>query len=123
MSARYAAGDGDDKANNAANNAKLLSEMQAVANADRSARFVCVIAFARDGRETRFFRGETSGMIGREMKGRGGFGYDPLFMSDDLGVTFAEAGPDEKNAVSHRGRALAAFADALAAGELDEFFD
>ena len=123
LSARYAGGDGDDNARNSANNAKLLSEMQAVADADRAARFVCVIALARDGRETRFFRGETSGMIGREPKGRGGFGYDPLFMSDDLGVTFAEAGPDEKNAVSHRGRALAAFADVLAAGELDGFFD
>jgi len=102
LSARYAGSDGDDKAKNSANNAKLLSEMEAVADADRDARFVCVIALAREGR---------------------GFGYDPLFISDDLRVTFAEAGPDRKNAVSHRGRALAAFADALAAGELDEFFD
>lgn len=119
LSARYADRDGD----NAANNAKLLSNMESVADADRTAHFVCAIAIARDCRETRLFRGETEGRIGRGLKGRGGFGYDPLFISNDLGLTFAEAGSDEKNAVSHRGRALAAFAKTLAAGELDEFFD
>ena len=118
LSARYSGPDGDP----AANNAKLLAEMAAVRDEDRTARFVCVIALAREGRDTRLFRGETSGRIGRELKGRGGFGYDPLFLSDDLGRTFAEADPAGKNAVSHRGRALAAFSRALAAGEIDPFF-
>jgi XTP/dITP diphosphohydrolase len=122
MSARYGGCGGDSAAISKANNAKLLAEMTAVGDGERGARFVCVIALAREGHETRLFRGETAGRIDRELKGRGGFGYDPLFVSDDLGVTFAEAGPDEKNAVSHRGRALAEFAKALAAGELEEFF-
>ncbi len=118
LSARYAGRDDD----NAANNAKLLSNLDSVADGDRTARFVCAIAFAREGIKTRLFRGETAGRIARELAGSGGFGYDPLFVSNDLGRTFAEAGSPEKNAVSHRGRALAAFAEALAAGELDEFF-
>ncbi|MHC4247639.1 MAG: RdgB/HAM1 family non-canonical purine NTP pyrophosphatase [Planctomycetota bacterium] len=122
LSARYAGSDGDSAAISTANNAKLLAEMAAVGDGDRAARFVCVIALAREGHGTRLFRGETAGRIGGERKGRGGFGYDPLFVSDDLGVTFAEACPEEKNAVSHRGRALAEFAKALAAGKLDEFF-
>ncbi len=119
LSARSAGQDGD----NAANNAKLLTEMAEVDDSGRAARFVCVIALAREGRPTRLFRGETSGRIAREQEGRGGFGYDPLFVSDDLGVTFAEAGGPEKNAVSHRGRALGEFARALCAGDLEEFFD
>jgi len=119
MSARYAGRDGDS----AANNAKLLKKMKDIPDDGRAARFVCVIALAREGRKTRFFRGETLGRIGPEPRGEAGFGYDPLFISDDLGVTFAEAGAEEKNAVSHRGRALAAFAEALESGGLDGFFD
>ena len=122
LSARYAGRDGD----HAANNAKLLAELaklEVVDDGKRAARFVCVIALARIGRPTRLFRGETRGHIARGPKGRGGFGYDPVFESDDLGVTFAEADPPRKNAVSHRGRALAAFVGALARGELDGFFD
>jgi XTP/dITP diphosphohydrolase len=119
VSARYAGGDCDD----AANNAKLLTELTNLYKEERAARFVCVIALAREGRATRLFRGETEGRIAREAKGREGFGYDPLFVSDDLGVTFAEAGSAEKNTVSHRGRALGSFVQALAAGELDTFFE
>ena len=119
LSARYAGRDGD----NAANNAKLLTEMTDVVDSERTARFVCVIALAWEGRQTHLFRGETEGRMGRELKGCEGFGYDPLFVSDDLGDTVAEAGSTEKNAVSHRGRALGEFARSLAAGSLEEFFD
>lgn len=124
QSARYAGSQGD----HAANNAKLLRElkMRNVSDDERTARFVCVIALAAPGRETRFFRGESEGRITREpaapKAGGGGFGYDPLFLSDDLGKTFAEASAEEKHSVSHRGRALAELAEALAAGEFDEWF-
>jgi XTP/dITP diphosphohydrolase len=87
----------------AANNAALL---RALAGADdRSARFVCVVAYVADGRALTC-RGETTGRIADAPAGAGGFGYDPLFVSDDLGVTFAEASPDAKARVGHRGRAL-----------------
>ncbi|GAG35980.1 unnamed protein product [marine sediment metagenome] len=108
-SARYAGPECDATANNA----KLLRELEGVRDDKRTARFVCVIALAAPGRETRLFRGEASGRITRELRGRAGFGYDPLFLSDDLGKTFAEVPPGEKNRVSHRGRALAAFREAL----------
>ncbi len=117
-SARYAGMNGDQ----AANNAKLLAEMAEVSGEGRAARFVCVIAVAAPGRETRFFRGETEGRVTRELRGEAGFGYDPLFLSDDLGRTFGEASAEEKHSVSHRGRALGKLAEALAAGEFDEWF-
>jgi XTP/dITP diphosphohydrolase len=145
LSARYAGRDGDYDAapsgpravaeaavarrrlvvpTSRANNAKLLRELdlKGVPDDERTARFVCVIAVAAPGRETRLFRGESEGRITRELRGGGGFGYDPLFHSDHLGKTFAEAAPSEKHAVSHRGRALAKFAEALAAGGLDDWF-
>lgn len=104
-SARYAGANADD----AANNRLLLKKMEAIPDERRTARFVSVIAFVRPGEETRLYRGETSGRIMHAPRGLHGFGYDPLFMSDDLGVTFAEAGAEDKNRVSHRGRALARF--------------
>ncbi len=59
------------------------------------------------------FEGACAGTILEEPRGTGGFGYDPLFLSDELGVSFGEAKPDEKHRVSHRGRAFRAFADWL----------
>ena len=118
LSARYAGPDGDPTANNA----KLLREMADVPDGERTSRFVCVIAVASPGRGTRFFRGESRGRIAREFRGEGGFGYDPLFLSDELRKTFGEASAAEKHAVSHRGRALRELAGALAAGEFDEWF-
>jgi XTP/dITP diphosphohydrolase len=118
-SARYAGRDGD----HAANIAKLLAELGDVPDERRTARFVCVIAVAREGRKTRTYSGETHGRILRGLRGTGGFGYDPVFLSSDLGVSFAEARSSQKHAVSHRGRALARFAAALGAGELDGWFD
>jgi XTP/dITP diphosphohydrolase len=89
----------------AVNRRKLLRELGDAA--DRRARFVCVAAYA-DGRLELIQRGETTGVILHRERGEGGFGYDPLFLSDDLGVTLAECGAEEKDRVSHRGRAFAA---------------
>jgi len=95
-----------------ANNAKLLGELAAVE--DRRARYVCVAAFVGiDGAEL-VHRGETAGIILREPRGGRGFGYDPYFLSDELGQTFGEADVAEKARVSHRGRAFAALIDAIA---------
>ena len=95
------------RALDAANNAKMLAEMAGVT--DRRARYVCVAAYVdRDGE--RVFRGESTGRMLEAPRGTGGFGYDPLFLSDDLGVTFAEASREEKERVSHRGRAFAQLA-------------
>lgn len=98
------------RALDAANNAKMLSELAGVA--DRRARYVCVAAYI-DGHGERVFRGESTGRILEAARGTGGFGYDPLFLSDDLGVTFAEATREQKEQVSHRGRAFAQLADWL----------
>jgi XTP/dITP diphosphohydrolase len=87
-----------------ANNEYLLG-MLATAT-DRRARYVCVAALV-DASGEHLFRGETEGEILREGRGAGGFGYDPLFLSADLGMTFAEAERHEKERTSHRGRAFA----------------
>lgn len=100
-SARYAGKHGDD----AANNALLIANVRDFP-APRTARFVSAVALARPGRETLIARGDCEGEVLLEERGEGGFGYDPLFYSHDLHKTFAEAGADEKNAVSHRARAL-----------------
>jgi XTP/dITP diphosphohydrolase len=107
-SARYAATDETgEKSTDAANNAKLLRELEAVA--ERGARFVCVISVARDGQEVAHFRGEAAGVILREARGSMGFGYDPLFYFPSLGKSFAELTSQEKALVSHRGEALRKF--------------
>ncbi len=103
-SARYAGEPTDD----AANNAKLLDELSDVAEADRSARFVCQLVYLdEEGREVDA-RGTVEGRIGYEERGEHGFGYDPLFLAEvfDFKRTLSEALPEEKNAVSHRGNAL-----------------
>ena len=100
-SARYS-GEGatDEK-----NNEKLLSELSGVS--DRSAKFVCVFsAVAPDGKNITV-RGECPGVIAEGESGKGGFGYDPLFIYEPLKKTFGELTADEKNKVSHRARALA----------------
>jgi XTP/dITP diphosphohydrolase len=106
-SARFAGEAADD----AANNAELLRRLAELPEADRGARFVCVLAYAPPGEATRVFRGETRGRILSAPRGADGFGYDPLFLSEDLGITFAEAPAERKHAVSHRGRALESFLD------------
>ena len=105
-SARYAG----DHGNDGANNALLLKKLEG--ESDRSAKFVCCIACAlpEDPEKGYFFRGETEGVIIDEYRGDGGFGYDPLFYYEPMGKTFAELTGEEKNAVSHRGKAIEAFA-------------
>ena len=108
-SARYAGGHGDD----AANNALLLQNLADVSPAERTARFVCCIACVfPDGREITV-RGETEGLIIDDARGEGGFGYDPYFYYPPYGKTFAELTADQKNAISHRGKAIAKLAESL----------
>ena len=104
-SARYAGEHGND----AQNNEKLLSELSG--KADRSAAFVSVVACAVPNGESFSVRGECPGTILTEYKGEGGFGYDPLFYYEELERTFAELSMAEKNEISHRGRAMRAFAE------------
>ena len=103
--ARYAYPDRHDPK---ANTLKLLSELDGVT--DRSARFRTVIALIIDGEE-RLFEGIVEGTIPTEERGTEGFGYDPVFAPNELGKTFAEVGPDVKNEVSHRARAVRKLAD------------
>ena len=108
-SARYAGGHGDD----AANNALLLKNLARVSAEERTARFVCCIALVYpDGREITV-RGETEGLIIDEARGEGGFGYDPYFYYEPFGKTFSEMTAEEKNAISHRGKAIAKVAEIL----------
>ncbi len=99
-SARYAGAGHDD----AANNALLLSRLEGAG--DRSARFRTVIAMVREGRQPMYFHGTVEGRILEAPRGESGFGYDPLFVPGGWDKTFAEASADEKNSVSHRGRAV-----------------
>jgi XTP/dITP diphosphohydrolase len=99
-SARFAGeGAGDE-----ANNRLLIERLRGATN--RAARYVCVIALAREGKPLRTFRGEVDGQITDEPRGANGFGYDPYFFYPPFGITFAEAAPERKLEVSHRGRAL-----------------
>ncbi len=90
----------------------LLAEVERRCPDDRRARYVCVVTLARPGREAVSARGETTGVLVGP-SGSGGFGYDPSFLSDDLGITFGEASAAAKDGVSHRARALAALLVAL----------
>jgi len=99
-SARYSGVHGNDKENNAL----LLKNLEG--NENRKAKFRCVVVMYRtDGTVVSGF-GETDGTIGFESHGEKGFGYDPIFRSDDLNKFFGEASEDEKNSCSHRFRAL-----------------
>lgn len=108
-SARFA-GEG---AGDAANNRLLLERVKDCAN--RSARFICVIALAHRGRLIRTFEGAVEGRIIDEERGANGFGYDPLFFYPPFNCTFGEIATDRKMLVSHRGAALRALLDYCAA--------
>ena len=97
-SARYAG----PKCNPKDNIEKLLGELQGITN--RKARFRTVIALVLDG-ETYYFEGEVKGEITEDLKGKDGFGYDPIFLPEGFNETFAEMSEEEKNSISHRGRA------------------
>lgn len=101
-SARYA-GEG---ASSQENNQKLLREMEGLPVSKRGARFKCIIAVVpQDGKET-VAEGSCKGTIGYKEKGRKGFGYDPLFILPKYGKTMAQLSLEEKNKISHRGKAL-----------------
>ncbi|MBO4695252.1 MAG: XTP/dITP diphosphatase [Clostridia bacterium] len=102
-SARYAGEQHDDKANVA----KLLKNLEPYKGKERSAHFVTCMVIAYPNGKIRTVEGRTDGEITTSPSGKNGFGYDPVFYSYDLNKVFAEATPEEKNSVSHRGRALA----------------
>ena len=106
-SARYAG----EQHSTPKNNALLLKKMDG--KLDRKAKFVSVVTLIKEDGSVITARGETFGSILPEPRGTNGFGYDPLFFSDDLGVSFGEASQEEKDKVSHRARALAALAEKL----------
>jgi XTP/dITP diphosphohydrolase len=112
-SARFAQTDAVSRPSDAGNNYKLLHQLSLKPAAERTARFVCVIAAARDGRLLRTFRGEARGEILPTPIGKRGFGYDPLFFVPAPNKTFAEMNAEEKAQYSHRGHAFRAFLDWL----------
>lgn len=104
-SSRYSGGDSCD---NIALLLDNLNKAEEAGNPDRTAHFSCAVALVfPDGREITA-EGRTYGYITRSSFGNGGFGYDPVFYSSELGKTFAAASEEEKNSVSHRSRALRA---------------
>ena len=112
-SSRYAGDEGDSEAN-----MKLLLErMEEVPGEVRRAHFECVIVLAAPDGRTWETNGRVDGMIARERKGEGGFGYDPVFFYPRAGITFAEMPPMVKNMISHRSLALRAMASKLASIE------
>lgn len=108
LSARWSGNHGDD----AANTALLLAQLRDVPDERRGAAFVSACALAGPTGEV-VVRGEWPGSIARAPRGDGGFGYDPVFVPNGSGRTAAELSPEEKDAVSHRGRALALLVPAL----------
>jgi XTP/dITP diphosphohydrolase len=115
-SARYA-GDG---ASDPENRQKLLCELRDVQEDGRGARYRCVIVFVRDAEDQAplIAQGSWEGRIAREARGAGGFGYDPIFVPTGHRRTAAELTPAEKNAVSHRGKALVALIAQLRAADV-----
>ncbi len=94
-------------------NANLLERLEGVPDEKRTARFVCAIAAAMPDGEVFTTVGIIEGRIGYEIKGENGFGYDPIFYLPEYGCTSAQLSEEEKNAISHRGRALAAMREEL----------
>ena len=101
LSARWSGRHGDD----VANVMLLLGQLSDVPDYRRGAEFVCAIAFVEDDREHIVEAGMT-GTLTREVRGSGGFGYDPVFVADGQSVTNAELTPEQKDAISHRGKAI-----------------
>lgn len=110
FSARWSGVSGGDK--DRANNALLLTQLGDVPDEHRGAGFVCAAALSLPGVETVVREGSVRGTLAHEPRGSGGFGYDPLLVMPD-GRTLAEHAPEEKHAISHRGRAFRQLADDL----------
>ena len=84
----------------------LLKNLAAVPEQERTARFVCVVALALPSGAIEYAQGKCEGKIGEERRGDGGFGYDPVFFPEDRHLTMAQLPPEEKDRLSHRGRAV-----------------
>ena len=111
-SARYAADQphlANENTDDEANNARVLRELRTVPPEERTGRFVCVLAAARDGKTLATFRGTAEGVILDSPRGANGFGYDPLFYFPQIQKTFAELSAEEKANYSHRGAAFRQF--------------
>jgi XTP/dITP diphosphohydrolase len=127
-SARYAAPDlqnkephqADANTDDNANNARVLRELRGVPPDQRTARFVCVLAAARDGKTLATFRGTAEGIILDAPRGANGFGYDPLFYFPQIKKTFAELTADEKSTCSHRGAAFRHLLEWISTRRTDE---
>jgi len=127
-SARYAAPDlqnkqphqADANTDDKANNARVLRELHGVPPDERTARFVCVLAAARDGKTLATFRGTAEGIILDAPRGANGFGYDPLFYFPQIQKTFAELTAEEKSKYSHRGAAFGQLLQWISTSRTDE---
>jgi XTP/dITP diphosphohydrolase len=111
-SARYAADEphlAEENTDDQANNAQLIRQIRPVPAEQRTGRFICWIAAARDGHTLAVFEGKAEGIIQEEPKGDNGFGYDPLFYFPQIGKTFAQLSAEEKAHYSHRGAAFRKF--------------
>lgn len=102
FSARFAGEHGNSKANNE----KLLSILKGESEEQRKAKFICAMVLIVNEDEIVKVQGEAEGVITAEFRGEEGFGYDPLFFVKEYNKTFAQMSSEEKNAISHRGRAL-----------------
>lgn len=102
LSARYAG----ESATDNDNNQKLVQELMAVPESERTARYVCALSYAENGEIIKCFHGFCKGKILLEPRGSGGFGYDPYFLLDEVGKTAAEITIEEKQKISHRGKAF-----------------
>ena len=111
-SARYSGVHGDDKANNA----KLLQELEGVE--DRGAHYACAIALVWPDGRILTAEDYLYGEIAHDERGSNGFGYDPLFLIPELGLRTAEISPEEKNRISHRGKALRQLVEKLKSSEI-----
>ena len=120
-SKRWSGVQGPEPVVDAANNSELLRRLRGAPEAKRRARYRCVLVLYRTPKSfPETYEGACTGIILEEPRGDGGFGYDPLFFSEELGKTFAEATPEEKDAVSHRGRAFLSLRAALQPQEATE---
>ena len=113
LSARWSGGHGDDKANLDL----VLAQIGDVPDEHRGASFVCAVAYVLPGGREHLVEGRQAGRLLRAPRGTGGFGYDPIFVGEGRDRTNAELTPEEKDAISHRGRAARAFRDWLEAQE------
>lgn len=97
-------------------NQVILERLKEVSEEERSARFICAVALAYPDAPTKVFRGVFEGRIAYEARGENGFGYDPIFFVPERNCTSAELSPEEKNSMSHRGKALFMAVKALREG-------